>query len=148
MLPPCGWAWSSPVPLRPHSAFLLSLGPVMSALAFMSARLSQAGCWAMMVDRVMARLTRPSPLPSSAHHLVLNPRTKTLQTHVHRQTDKTGSCGALGEGVTSVVKRSWENFTEILGGWGDFYWVKKRAGGGKKEACRHKGIVSAGEWCF
>lgn len=38
----------------------------------------------------------------------------------------------LGEGATNVVKRSWGNLTEILGGWIDFYWVEKRAGVGER----------------
>lgn len=92
----------------------------------------------------MALLTGLSPLSSSVHQLVedLDLTAKTWPTYAHQQTEKIESCGASGEGATDVVKRSWESFTEILGGQVDFCWVEKRAGVGESSLLAQRNSMS------
>lgn len=108
---------------RQHVSLLSLVGPVLSEFVFMNAQPSEAS--------IMALLTGLSHLPSSAHPLVwdVDSMIKTWATQVHQQTEKIESCGALEEGATNVVKRSWESITLIPGGQIDFYWVKKKRAG-------------------
>lgn len=142
-LPSSPWA-----PIQPAS--LLSLGPARSALAFTSARLREAVCWGCDGGHWCGCLravstTGLSPLPSAAHHLVwdLEPPTKTLQTHVYQQTEKTESRGVLAEGATDVVERSWA--TDQGSRRADGLLLGGRRQGWGEEACQHRGIVGAKE---
>lgn len=144
------WAWGSPVHLGPQFSLLLSLAWALPGQHWRSRVLDSAKlhAGAAMVATGVALPTGLSPLPSTAHHLVwdLEPPTKTWQTHVYQQTEKTESRGALAEGATDVVERCWATDQDsrradglLLGG---------RGQGWGEEACQHKGIVGAKEWRY
>lgn len=117
----------------------------MSVVVFVNASLSQAGCWGYDGGWYYGSASISSALLDSPPCVGLRSTNQGIAEPCAPTDRKDRVLWGLGKGATNVVERSQENFTAILGGRIDFYWVEKRAWVGERILSTQK---NAREWRF